>query len=471
MQPVALTKRDFSSNYALAIPVNTIKTFTSVYDLVAHYITNRNLSVNYDQFAAQVTLSSHAFNYDLLAPTVTTRHFVANYDLNIPVPTTKLMGITYDSLAPVISARLASFDYTNNPDQSNIQLTLRQLQVTAKGVAGNGALFNLKLLPLTLQTRPGAMASLNIGLGVTATDVAGVDSAVSLVFPNLTLSAVGGDRVSLSIGLGIAASGDTVVDGKASLSLQQITAVITSLTKGEGRSVLSTLPLTIIANGIAGGTAKASLSIGVSVTVQADVGRLDGLSVALPAITINAAGFVDVVAVANLILPALRLGILGRNADGSGTFTGWALNIENNALTEYTGWAFNSLTDFNGVTLAANANGIFKIAGKTDNGAFIQSDAVTGQTDFDSPKMKRVREAFIGMRSDGAVSIKTITDEATVRTYSHTRVVAGIHEQRVKLSRGLKSRYWQFGISNIAGSDFQLDSLEVEPFELERRVR
>jgi hypothetical protein len=39
----------------------------------------------------------------------------------------------------------------------------------------------------------------------------------------------------------------------------------------------------------------------------------------------------------------------------------------------------------------------------------------------------------------------------------------------VKMGRGVKSRYWQFTISNVDGADFEIDELVLLPIILKRR--
>ncbi|MCK5611056.1 hypothetical protein KAR91_54790, partial [Candidatus Pacearchaeota archaeon] len=45
------------------------------------------------------------------------------------------------------------------------------------------------------------------------------------------------------------------------------------------------------------------------------------------------------------------------------------MNTENNAVTEYSNFDFNSMCEFNGVYLGGNSNGIFQMTGDTDYAA------------------------------------------------------------------------------------------------------
>jgi hypothetical protein len=40
----------------------------------------------------------------------------------------------------------------------------------------------------------------------------------------------------------------------------------------------------------------------------------------------------------------------------------------------------------------------------------------------------------------------------------------------VEVGQGLRSRYWQFELTNVDGGDFELDVLELYPLFLGRRV-
>jgi len=139
-------------------------------------------------------------------------------------------------------------------------------------------------------------------------------------------------------------------------------------------------------------------------------------------------------------------------------------------MTQYTNFAFNSYARLNGAALGANDSGIYVLTGTDDAGTAIAARARTGVTDFGVSNLKRVIEAYFGIRNDGAMVVKTITDEGKERWYEMRQTNAGIHRSRCKLGRGVQANYWQFELLNKDGDDFELDSISLTPIVLTRKL-
>jgi len=106
-----------------------------------------------------------------------------------------------------------------------------------------------------------------------------------------------------------------------------------------------------------------------------------------------------------------------------------------------------------------------------DNGNPIVANLRTCLSDLGTHHIKRVPDVWLGVRDSGALSATVETDERIARVLNKSDIIQGVHELRIKLPRGVKSRYWRFGVGNVSGSDFQLESIVTEPQELSRRVR
>jgi len=52
-------------------------------------------------------------------------------------------------------------------------------------------------------------------------------------------------------------------------------------------------------------------------------------------------------------------------------------------------------------------------------------------------------------------------DEDDVHEYPIVIIDSKIHEERVKIARGLRNRFYQFGIKNVDGADFEIDSIRI----------
>lgn len=151
-------------------------------------------------------------------------------------------------------------------------------------------------------------------------------------------------------------------------------------------------------------------------------------------------------------------------------YIGWALNTESTGVTQYEQYPFNSLAKFGERYLGAGAMGICELSGSTDAGQHIQARLKTGVSDFGSPMKKRIDRAYLGITADGGIILKTITNKGIEDWYQLTPRDGDVHTERVKLGKGVKSRYWQFELSNSDGADFELESLELEPIILSRRL-
>lgn len=161
------------------------------------------------------------------------------------------------------------------------------------------------------------------------------------------------------------------------------------------------------------------------------------------------------------------------SAPASANFRTWVLNTRKGALTEYSGWAFNSFAVFNGVLLGASAGGLVSLGTQDlDGAAAIDAVATTGKEDFGSSWHKRVPRIYAGIACDGDARFSTITTEGGTRTYAldYNRI-DGIQQRRIPVGKGPRSRYFQFSVANVAGSDLSLNDILVYPVHLRRRVQ
>ncbi|MEO5333029.1 MAG: discoidin domain-containing protein [Magnetococcus sp. YQC-5] len=158
--------------------------------------------------------------------------------------------------------------------------------------------------------------------------------------------------------------------------------------------------------------------------------------------------------------------------DDDAVYSGFVVNTNTFAVSEYTNFRFNSLTTWNGKVYAANSSGIFVLSDKEDDdGLKIQSIIRTGIMNFGSKHFKRVNEAFVGIRGNGQMILKTITGDATEHWYDLKITRNNTGENRIKLGRGVSSLFWQFELHNTEGNPFELTDITLYPVELSRRER
>ena len=149
-------------------------------------------------------------------------------------------------------------------------------------------------------------------------------------------------------------------------------------------------------------------------------------------------------------------------------------NTENMAATEYSNYDFIAMSMFNGVPVGISSTGVFELTGANDNGTDIAVDVLSGFDDLGTEDLKRMPNAYLGFKSDGAIQFQVSIDgEPAVRIYNVAKVsnTSGIKRGRVKVAKGLKSRYWQVGVKNVAGSDIELEDLGLYTQQFKRKVQ
>lgn len=149
-------------------------------------------------------------------------------------------------------------------------------------------------------------------------------------------------------------------------------------------------------------------------------------------------------------------------------FPGWAMNYETGAPSRYQGLPANSLCRFNGKTYVANAGGIYEVTGTTDAGQPIRAGVTIPKTDFDDSHNKRIPAVYVGARCAGTLLLKVMVNGRSGRYYGVTAGDAFMRGTRVTLGKGLEARYWQFGLQNMAGADFEVGDIEIKPKILAR---
>ena len=153
----------------------------------------------------------------------------------------------------------------------------------------------------------------------------------------------------------------------------------------------------------------------------------------------------------------------------SGSYTTWAVNTRNNAVTEYRNFMFNSFAKLGRGYIAANKNGIYELAGESDDGTPIPTQIGGGFFQPGGGRNAAFKAAYLGMAiKTGApgVFLKLTTGDDQERVYKVNpmdRMTA-----RVQFGKGLRSRYYAFDLITD-GADYDLDSIEFIPLVAQRR--
>jgi len=88
-------------------------------------------------------------------------------------------------------------------------------------------------------------------------------------------------------------------------------------------------------------------------------------------------------------------------------------------------------------------------------------------------RKKRMSAAYLTLRDGGSVQLILKVDEDKYRVYDvdTTNDPEGMHLKIVRqLGRNLTGTFWQPGVCNVDGSDFEVESIKLYPVVLSRRV-
>jgi hypothetical protein len=151
----------------------------------------------------------------------------------------------------------------------------------------------------------------------------------------------------------------------------------------------------------------------------------------------------------------------------AGGFTTWAVNTSTAAVTEYQGYSFNSFARVGTRYLGASESGLYRLDGDTSDGDVIVARVRTGAAQFAGSKMVTPDAAYLGIRGDGVFVLRMVVSDG--RTFDYPVAVNSMRTARAKLGRGLRSRYFAVELES-EGQDFDLDSIEILPLVLTRRV-
>jgi hypothetical protein len=222
--------------------------------------------------------------------------------------------------------------------------------------------------------------------------------------------------------------------------------------------LLSALPpLEVDATGYISGNGYLSKSIArVRLTASAIGGSLSGLSRAITALKVSSSASWTVVSTNTLTLPAVRLYSSATNGD----IVAILMNMKNFALTEYTNYNYNSIGFFNGKMVGVKADGVYELTGDTDDGNNIEWNFKTGKLDIDEGVVKKTRYVWLSYKPSG--DLQLIVDdgehEYEYDVESYKQIDNGV---RVKLGKGIRNRYLQFELKNIANEKITLDRMRI----------
>lgn len=279
--------------------------------------------------------------------------------------------------------------------------------------------------------------------------------------PMLRLSAEGMDSplgtADLTLrGLQLDGYGGPFVVGTADVEIPIFTLDGLGLPSYIGTADL-TIPIITLSAGIYSNEFGTADLVIPSLLLSADIveGPVGLLSRSIPSLRLDGYGLEGIIGTADLAIPMMFLDI---DSDVAGTLT-LCLNIKNKAMTIYGNYIFNSMCHFNGKNIGAKSNGLFELTGSYDNGVQIEWNFRTGLLDLEIGRMKKLLQLWFGYKATGDIKLKTIYADGQEYEYDLQSYSDSEHGSRVKIGKGIRTRYLSLDVSGDIPAEFDVIKL------------
>lgn len=157
----------------------------------------------------------------------------------------------------------------------------------------------------------------------------------------------------------------------------------------------------------------------------------------------------------------------------SGQFVGYAMNLRNAGVTTYQNYPFTGMATVGQLPFAIGEEGLYRLDGDTDAGAPIHARVRTGLMDFNTSLLKRVLNSYIGYTTDGRLVMKVTTSDGGRKIERwfglNPRTADSPVDGRFDVAKGIVGLYYGFELANLDGADFELDTIKLWPFIVQRR--
>lgn len=159
-----------------------------------------------------------------------------------------------------------------------------------------------------------------------------------------------------------------------------------------------------------------------------------------------------------------------------GDYQAWVLNSNNLGVTSYTNMMFDKLVSHRGRTFGLTATGLYELTGDTDDGTPIDAWLRTGQIHLGTEHSKNVSRAYLYVKQEGDLYLRTIATTYGCRQEHWYKIVPNSKDgdaettHRLRLRRTVFALSWSFEIHNVDGSNFDLRGAEILPVILRRRT-
>ena len=407
----------------------------------AGHMDGLRLTKGYARYTATFTPDTALFE---VSPTGT-----AEIDVSAPMPTVFVAGAgSIDFTMP-----MPTLEFTTAM-RADLTAPMPTVDMTGRNTYGENAIDFTMPMP-TVEMRLGVQASVSapmptVEFEVTTTIMVVID--VTAPMPSLAMSVTTTGLVSIQATAPMP-SVDMLGGARLAATAPMPTVDIEGTT-GSTLTIVASAPMAEVAMEMSSGGTM-SFAVEVPMPVAGPWGRIVGVA------------------------PMARVEIIASSVVVV-TYEAYAVNLKPgpkmpNQVTRYTNYPFNQILRFQGRHIGVADDGLYELGGDTDYDATTPAGPAwawyTGETDFNSPQKKNVREAMFAGRLGPSATASVSVREAVAQTYDAT-IVRGSSAQnhRIKYGRGLSARYWSFGWSDPDGGTCEPDAIEFEAAELGRKL-
>jgi predicted transglutaminase-like cysteine proteinase len=199
----------------------------------------------------------------------------------------------------------------------------------------------------------------------------------------------------------------------------------------------------------------------VRLTASGIAGIIGNLSQPIPSATLSASAWWLGGANLSMAIPSVRLTSHARAAE----IVALALNTKNFGLTKYTNYDYNSLCMFNGKLIGTKRTGIYELEGADDDGTAIPWKLRTGKVDL---KTSKLRHVWLSGTVSGDIKLIVETADGDRYEYDAEPVSESEDEIRVKVGKGLSSKYVIIELQNESDQTITLDKMQIYGMRGER---
>ena len=285
-----------------------------------------------------------------------------------------------------------------------------------------------------------------------------VPATMDISLPELQFSLYGGGYLDFSIPkLLFSMHGSTDFIGRLDINLPRLLVSINALQEVKGNLDFSLPSLQFGATGIISEVSQLNIVLPKLSFYAHGVSGLTGqLNIVLPAMDFVGTAYWTGTNTLDIVLPALQFTAHVISDD----FLILVLNTKNFALTEYDNYDYNSLFNYNGKLFGAKTDGIYELTGDTDDGDIIDWEFKTGKLDLEDGLLRKARHVWLSYKPSGDL-ILTVDDGENEYEYAVESCKQIDNAVRIKLGKGIRNRYIQLGLRNVANEKITLDRMRL----------